>query len=72
MAQAKSKAQTLASGAGVSITGVASISETVAPVPYPIYYYGEKAAGAARDPSTPVQTGTNEIVVTVSVVYLID
>ena len=69
MAQAKSKAQTLVSAAGVTITGVASITETAAPVPYPIYYAGE---GAVKDGSTPVQAGSNEIVVTVSVVYLID
>jgi uncharacterized protein YggE len=72
MTQAKAKADTLASGAGVRITGVASISETAAPVPYPIYYSGDKLAAAAPDVSTPVQTGTNEIMVTVSVVYLID
>jgi hypothetical protein len=69
MAQAKSKAQTLVSAAGVSITGVISITETAAPVPYPVYYSG---AGAVKDEgSTSVQAGTNEIVVTVSVVYLI-
>ena len=72
MAQAKSKAETLASAAGVRITGVSSISETSAPVPYPVYYGGEKGAGGALDVSTPIQTGTNEVVVTVAVVYLID
>jgi uncharacterized protein YggE len=71
MTQARKKADTLASGAGVRITGVQSISETSAPIPYPVPYYGE-AAGAARDVSTPVQTGTNEISVSVAVVYLID
>ncbi len=69
MAEAKAKAGTLASAAGVSITGVQSISETIAPVPYPIYY---GAAGApARDVQTPVMPGTNEISVTVQVIYLI-
>lgn len=72
MAQAKSKAETLASSAGVRITGVSSISETSAPIPYPVYFGGEKGAGAALDASTPIQTGTNEVVVTVAVVYLID
>jgi len=47
MAEAKAKAQALAAAAGVSITGVASISETVAPIPYPIYYGA--LAGASRD-----------------------
>lgn len=71
MADAKKKAQALASAAGVSIEGVASISETIAPTPYPIYYGA--AAGAAVDKAvpTPVQTGTNEVSVTVAVVYLI-
>lgn len=69
MAAAKSKAQTLASAAGVSIKGVASISETIAPVPYPIYY-GE--AAAAADAKTPIQAGSNEVSVTVAVVYVID
>jgi len=69
MSEAKSKAQTLASAAGVSITGVASISETVSPTPYPIYY-GARDVAAAEAP-TPVQAGTNEVSVTVAVVYTI-
>ena len=71
MTQAKAKAETLASSAGIKITGVSSISETSAPVPYPVPYFGT-AAGAAQDASTPVQVGTNEVVVNVAVVYLID
>jgi len=70
MAQAKAKAQTLASAAGVSISGVASISETAAPVP-PIYYAGAQFGAALKDSATPVQVGTNEVMVTVSVDYLI-
>lgn len=70
MAEAKTKAQTLATAAGVSIMGVASISETVAPIPYPVYY-GAAASGAVKDVATPIQAGTSEISVTVSVVYLI-
>ena len=71
MTQAKAKADTLASSAGVHISGVSSISETSAPIPYPIPYFGA-AAGAAQDTSTPVQVGTNEVSVSVAVVYLID
>ena len=70
MAEAKAKAQTLAAAAGVSITGVASISETVAPVPYPVYY-GALAGAPAKDLQTPVAPGSNEVAVTVAVVYLI-
>jgi uncharacterized protein YggE len=68
VADARAKANALASAAGVSITGVSSIAENVAPVPYPIPY----AAGApAKDASTPVQPGTTEVDVVVAVVYLI-
>jgi len=69
MAEAKAKGQALASAAGVSITGIASISETVAPIPYPIY---AGAAGAMRDAVTPIQPGSNEVSVTVAVAYVID
>ena len=72
MAEAKARAQDLAGAAGVSITGVASISETSAATPYPIYYGVPSAAGAAgKDVATPVQAGTTDVSVTVSVVYLI-
>lgn len=70
MAEAKAKAQTLASAAGVSIQGVASVSETVAPVPYPVYFSGVRDL-AAEEASTPVEPGTNEVSVTVAVVYVI-
>jgi uncharacterized protein len=70
MAEAKAKAQTLASAAGVSISGVVSISETSAPVPYPVYYGGVRDLAGA-EAATPVQPGTNEVTVTVAVVYLI-
>ena len=68
MTEARAKAQTLAAAAGVSIDGVASISETVAPIPYPVYY---GAAAALRDAATPVEAGTNEVSVTIAVVYVI-
>jgi uncharacterized protein YggE len=70
MADAKAKASTLAAAAGVSIVGVQSISETVAPIPYPVYF-GEMSGAAARDVATPVATGTSEVQVSVAVVYLI-
>jgi hypothetical protein len=69
MADAKAKADALAAAAGVTITGVASISETVAPVPYPVYY-GAAAGAPSKDVATPVQPGTNDVSVTVSVVFL--
>ena len=69
MADAKAKAQALAAAAGVTISGVSSISETVAPTPYPIYYGAAQAAG--KDTSTPVQPGSTDITITVAVIYLI-
>lgn len=72
MAQARSMADTLASSAGVHITGVQSIAEQSGSAPVPIYYGADKAAGLAAAPSTPVQVGTNDVMVTVAVVYLID
>lgn len=72
MADAKAKATALATAAGVTIQGVSTISESVGAIPYPIYY-DRTTAGAAAEKAiaTPVQAGTNEISITVSVVYLI-
>jgi len=67
MKDARAKADALAKAAGVSIVGVASISEQSAPTPWPVPY-----AGAARDEAaTPILPGTSDVTVTVSVVYLI-
>jgi len=71
MTEAKAKAQTLASAAGISLGAVASISETVAPVPYPVYYGAMAGVATDKAASTPVQPGTNEVSVTVAVVYVI-
>ncbi|HEY2915602.1 MAG TPA: SIMPL domain-containing protein [Candidatus Limnocylindrales bacterium] len=71
MTEARAKAQTLASAAGVSISGVASISETMAPVPYPIAYGGAAAPADGKSVPTPVQPGTTDVSVTIAVVYLI-
>jgi uncharacterized protein YggE len=69
--QAKAAADELAAAAGVTITGVESITEQSASLPQPVYY-SEMAAGAAmRDASTPVQAGNVEITVIVSVTYSI-
>jgi hypothetical protein len=71
MADAKAKATELAKAAGISITGVASIAETSAPVPYPYAYQDSRGglAAPAADKPTPVALGTLEVVVTVSVSY---
>jgi uncharacterized protein YggE len=68
MKQARTKADALASAAGVAIVGVASISEQSSPTSWPVPYAG---AARADEASTPILPGTSEITVTVSVVYLI-
>lgn len=65
---ARAKADALASAAGVTIVGVSSISETSAPIPYPIAYY---AGAPAKDAATPIQPGTTEVNVMVSITYRI-
>jgi uncharacterized protein YggE len=69
MQAARAKADALAAAAGVSITGVASISEQASTNPWPVPYAGERAAA---DAATPILPGTSDVMVTVSVVYLID
>ncbi len=68
MKAARGKADALASAAGVSIIGVASISEQSSPTPWPVPYAGALRADEA---ATPILPGTSDITVSVSVVYLI-
>ncbi len=68
---AKAKADTLANGLGIRITGVASVSEQVST---PIWYGRElapMAAGGAADASTPVLPGSTDVTIDVSVSFLI-
>ncbi len=71
VADAKAKAEALASGLGVRIEGVASVSEQVStPVWYDrMYAAGDMVAEAA--PQTPVMPGTTDVVITVQVTFLI-
>jgi uncharacterized protein YggE len=68
MADARARADTLARVAGVKIKGVAAISETVSSY-VPVYDYA--AADAVKEASTPIQSGTTEIKIQVTVAYLI-
>ncbi len=68
MQDARAKADALAQAAGVSIKGVASVSETSYTPSVPVAYADKAAAGAV---STPIQTGTTTVVVNVQVAYLI-
>jgi len=71
MVDARAKADALAAAARVSIAGVSSISETVAPVPYPVYFGAAQAGAVDKSVATPIQPGTSEVSVTVVVVYRI-
>ncbi|HEY7025834.1 MAG TPA: SIMPL domain-containing protein [Candidatus Limnocylindrales bacterium] len=72
---AKSHADALATAAGVTITGVQSISDVTVSYPYPVYGVADSAGkgGTPAAPSvpTPVQPGTQDITITVTVSYLI-
>ena len=65
---ARARADALAAAAGVTITGVASISETSFSPPI---WYGQPAAQDAAGAPTPIIPGMSEISIDVSVVYLI-
>ena len=69
MTDARTKADALAQAAGVSIKGVAQISEVSGSSP--ITYYAAPALGAKDSASTPIQTGTTDTTVQVTVSYLI-
>jgi uncharacterized protein YggE len=70
VADARLKAETFAAAAGVKIEGVAAIVESGAPIPYPMPV-AERMAYAVKDASTPIEPGTNEVVATVTIAYLI-
>jgi uncharacterized protein YggE len=66
---AKAKAETLARGVGARISGVASMSESVTT---PAWYGRSYQAGAVADSSTPILPGSTDVVINVSVTFLID
>lgn len=66
VADAKSKAKTLAGAGGLTLGAVQSISEGTTSTPLP---FGAKAA--AGDASTPIEAGSQEIDATVTVVYAV-
>ncbi len=71
MKDAKSKADALASAAGVNITGIASISEVSSPFPTPYPDVMSAGAPAADRAVTPVEPGKVTLEVTVTVMYRI-
>jgi uncharacterized protein YggE len=68
MAAARERADVLAEAGGLTITGVADITEGVAVVPPGPRMKAERMLAAA-DASTPVESGTAEVAVTVTVSY---
>ena len=70
VADARIRAETYAAAAGVTITGVAAIVESGAPIPYPTPF-AERMALAAKDESTPIEAGENEITASVTIAYLL-
>jgi uncharacterized protein len=70
VADARAKAETYAAAAGVAIAGVAAIVESGTPIPYP-GPFAERMAFAAKDASTPIEPGTNEVTATVTIAYLL-
>jgi uncharacterized protein YggE len=71
MTDARAKADALATAAGVSVKGVVSITETSSQ-PTPVFYTaGAMDAAKAQSVSTPIQTGTTDITIQVTVTYLI-
>jgi uncharacterized protein YggE len=70
MTDARARADALAQAAGVSVKGVASISE-LSSQPTPVYYSAGALDAAKSQVSTPVQTGTTDITIQVTVTYLI-
>jgi len=70
MADAKAKADQLASLAGVKLGGAFYITENsgYTPIPVPVF---RAAAGAAPDVTTPISPGQTEITLTVQVAYAI-
>jgi hypothetical protein len=70
MTDARTRADALAAAAGVSVKGVATITETSSQ-PTPIYYATGALDAAKAQVSTPIQTGTTDITIQVTVMYLI-
>ena len=69
MAEARSRADVLAEAAGIAITGVSDVTEGGGLQPPRPYAKAERMMAMAADASTPVETGSLEIAVTVSVTY---
>lgn len=72
VADARARAATLADEAGVTLGRVVEIIEGATPTPGPPRPYPELRAMAAADVATPVERGTDELEVVVTVSFAID
>jgi uncharacterized protein YggE len=66
---AKKRAGEYAAAAGVSVGTVVQISEVAINNPVPIFYAASAASDAGSAAPTPIQTGTQDLTVSVTVVY---
>lgn len=69
MAEARARADVLAEAAGISVTGVVGIVEGGVAPPVPLPRMKAERMMMAADVSTPVEAGTTEIAVSVTVTY---
>jgi uncharacterized protein YggE len=72
VADAKAKAEALAGAAGVRVVSVMTITESGTIPPVPVVYREAGGAMASDKAITPIEAGSQEIAVDVSIVYEID
>ncbi len=72
VADAKARAETLAATTGVSVGAPVYITETGGGVPVPLYYGGAESRNAADTaPATPIEPGTLDVTISVTVTWSI-
>jgi hypothetical protein len=72
VADAKARAETLAATTGVSVGDPVYITETGGGVPVPLYYGGAESRSAADTaPATPIEPGTLDVTISVTVTWSI-
>lgn len=66
---AKQRATEYATAAGAGVGAVVQISEVGVQMPQPLYYAADRAAAEGGATSTPIEAGSQELSVSVTVVY---
>jgi len=72
VADAKERAETLAATTGVSVGEPVYITESGGGVPVPLYYGGEARDAAGAAPATPIEPGTLDVTISVTVTWSIE